>query len=220
MATAIQERSPKKMLKVSFAEDDVICYKNATETFVEVLSRLTVEQLESIKLEIGHLPMISKEVYPKFKEYMKPLGNGLFVNIQSDTDQKYIQLLSIKQQLNLSYKVEKGTDFLPMRSKVVQRTKKSKEKLLVKLPSGEYLGNENPIDTFLNTIWEIGIEEIQRQGLELGGKKLITTTKMYNNQIEVGPHQWLTVPNQTKDKYKWLRVISAMMHSNMEISLL
>lgn len=220
MAKSIQERSPKKILKVSFANDDIICYKNSTETFIEVLSRLSIEQLEKINLEIGHLPMISREIYPKYKGYMKPIGNGLYVNTQSDTDQKYLQLLSIKQQLNLDFVVETGTDFQGAKSKSGQKTKTDKEKLLVKLPNGEFLGNDNPIDTYLNAFWEMGIDEIQRKDFVFGDKKLITATKQYNNQIQVGNKQWLTVPPQTKDKRKWLVVTAALMHLNIEVSII
>ena len=49
------------------------------------------------------------------------------------------------------------------------------------------------------------------------GKPLITPTKQYNGQIEIGNKRWLTIPPQTKDKLKTLKVISAQMHLNLEI---
>ena len=52
-----------------------------------------------------HLPLISQEIYPRFKEWMKPIGEGWYVNTQSDSDQKYMQLVSIKQQLGLDWKI-------------------------------------------------------------------------------------------------------------------
>ena len=67
-------------------------------TFVEALQKIEADKLKEVKLESYHLPLISQEVYPRFKDWMKPLGNGWYVNVQSDSDQKYMQLVSIAQR--------------------------------------------------------------------------------------------------------------------------
>ena len=112
-----------------------------------------------------------------------------------------------------------GTDFITSDAKVVKQKKKN-IKLLVKFPDGEYVGGENPIDTFIDTIWKIGVEEVKRRGMEYCGKPLITTVKQYNGQIQVGENRWLTIPPQTKDKAKMLVVINAVMRLNLEVSII
>ena len=59
-----------------------------------------------------------------------------------------------------------------------------------------------------------------RKRLTWTGKDLITTTKITNNQVQIDEHRWIIVPNTTKDKAKLLRVIKAMLHINMEITVI
>lgn len=220
MEDHLRQRSKKYLLRVTFPNGKVICHKSATMTFIDALVEIGSENFDKISLEFCRLQLLSKEIYPKYKEWMKPVCDGWYANIQSDTRLKYMQLLSIKQQLNLDMEVEMGTDFITSDVKVVQKKKKSTNKLLVKFPDGEYIGGENPIDTYLETIWKIGIDELKRKDFEYMGKPLITFAKQYNGQVQVGEHRWLTVPPTTKEKYKILRMISSTMRLKLEISLI
>ena len=74
--------------------------------------------------------------------------------------------------------------------------------------------------TFLEVVWQIGIDEIKKKDLAWGGNPLLTTSRMFKNQVQVDSQRWLIVPNSTKDKIKLLRVIGAMLHINMEITLI
>ena len=47
---------------------------------------------------------------------------------------------------------------------------------------------------------------------------MVTSTKMFNNQVQVDSQRWIIVPNSTKDKIKLLSVIGAMFHIKMEIT--
>lgn len=216
----VRQRARKKLLRVAMPDGYVICHKSATMTFVEVLAAIGTSRFEEVQLENCHLPLLSREVYPRYRDWMKHVADGWYVNTQSDTDQKYMQLTSIKNQLGLQMEVEVGTDFITSDVKVVQRSKKRDNCLLVRFPNGYFVGGENPIDTFLEAIWKIGVEEIRRKNLEYAGKPLVTTTKQYNGQVQVDANRWLTVPPQTKDKYKMLRVVDAVMHLGLEVSII
>lgn len=216
----LRERAKKKKLRVTCPNGKVICHKSVTMTFVEALQEIGSSNFEKINLELAHYPMLSKYVYPQFEEYMKPVIDGWYVNTQSDTHQKYMQLTSIKNQLGLQMEIELGTDFITSDAKVPQKSKKRDTKLLVKFPDGEFIGGENPIDTYLETIWKIGVEEIFRKGLEYSGKTLITTRKQYNGQVQIGKDYWLTIPPQTKDKFKMLRILDAVMRLKIEVSMI
>ena len=151
---------------------------------------------------------------------MKPVADGWYVNTQSDTQQKYMQLISIKKQLGIQMEVEVGTDFITSDEKVAQKSKKKDDKLLVKFPNGEYAAGENPIDTLIDAVWQIGPENIKRKDLMFRDKPIITFSKTYNGQVQVGQNLWLTVPNQTKDKYMLLRFINNMMKLGLDISII
>lgn len=213
----IRQRKLRRLLRVTFPDGNVLCYKSATMTFVDALKMIAPERFQEVKLDSYHLPLISQEIYPRFKEWMKPIGEGWYVNTQSDSDQKYMQLVSIKQQLGLDWKIEVGPDFKPSDDQVPQRKKREAQKLKVKFPDGTCISDANPVDTFMQTIEKIGIEALMRKGAQYSGKPLITPTKQYNGQIEIGNKRWLTIPPQTKDKLKTLKVISAQMHLNLEI---
>ena len=205
------------MLRVSFPDGKMLCYKSATMTFVEALQMISTDKLSEVKLESYHLPLISQEIYPRFKEWMKPIKDGWYVNVQSDSDQKYMQLVSINQQLGLDWKIEVGADFTPSDDKVPQRKKREAQRLMVKFPDGTCICEANPVDTFVHTIEKVGIEMLIRKGTLYSGKPLITSTKQYNGQIEIGKKQWLMIPPQTKDKLKTLKIISATLRLNLEV---
>ena len=116
--------------------------------------------------------------------------------------------------------VEIGDNFITQKAAVSLRGRKRDDKLLVKFPNGEYAAGENPIDTLIDAIWQIGPENIRRKELEYKGKPIITLTKQYNGQVQVGQNFWLTVPGQTKDKYKMLLIINALMKLGLEVSII
>lgn len=216
----LRQRATKKLLRVTMPDGTVICHKSATMTFIEALAGIDSSDYARISLEICHLPLLCTEIYPRYKKWMKPLKDGWYVNAQSDTDQKYMQLQSIAKQLGINMEIEVGTDFITSDVKVAQKSKKRDDKLLVKFPNGEYAAGENPIDTLIDAIWLIGPENIKRKELVFRDKPIITFSKTYNGQVQVGKDFWLTVPNQTKDKYMLLRFINNIMKLGLEISII
>ena len=211
-------RAKKKLIRVTFPSGKVICYKSPTDTMVAVLQELGEEVFSKIKLELCHLPLVSKEIYPKYKKWMKPICNGWYINTQSNSDGKFLELKAINDQLSLNLKLELGDDFDADQNPNKEKRTKSQDKLLVKFPDGQYFANNSALDTFLEVVWEIGIDNIKRKELSWGGNPLVTTSKMFNNQVQVDGQRWIIVPNTTRDKVKLLRVIGAMMHIKMEIS--
>lgn len=220
MEENLRQRATKKLLRVTMPDGTVICHKSATMTMIDALVAIGSENFPKITTENCHLPLLSKEIYPRYKDYMKPVCDGWYINAQSDTGQKYMQLTSIKSQLGIAMEVEMGTGFITSDAKVVQKSKKKDDKLLVRFPNGEYAAGENPIDTLIDAIWQIGPDNIRRKELTFKDKPIITLSKQYNGQVQVGQNLWLTVPNQTKDKYKMLRIIDVMMKLRLEISII
>lgn len=216
----LRMRSQKKLLRVTMPDGQILCYKSNRTTFIEALRKIGIEELQKVNLEIGHLPIFSQEVYPKYKEYMKPLVRGWYVNVMSGPEEKYLQLVSIKNQLGIDMKVEVGYDFEPEQIKGFQKSKSRDACLLVKFPGGEYVGGENPIQTYIETIQKLGIEELKRRSIEFAGKKLITARKEYNGQVQLDDNTWLTVPSLTKDKLKWLRILGSYMRQNLDVSII
>lgn len=213
-----RSRAKKKLIRVTFPNGKVICYKSTTDTMVTVLQELGEEVISKIELELCHLPLVSKEIYSKYRKWMKPICNGWYINTQSNSDSKFLELKSINDQLALNLTIELGDDLEAEENPNKEKRTKSKDKLLVKFPDGQYFANNSTLDTFLEVVWEIGIDNIKRKELSWGGNPLVTTSKMFNNQVQVDNRRWIIVPNTTRDKVKLLRVIGAMLHIHMEIT--
>ena len=211
-------RAKRKLLRVTFPNGKVVCYKSTTDTMIATMQELGDDVIANIKLQSCHLPLLSKEIYPRYKEWMKPVCNGWYLNTQSNSDTKFLQLNAINEQLSLGLKIELGEDFIAQDNPNKEKRTRTKGEILVKLPDGQCFANNSITNTFLELIREIGIDKIKQKELTWCGKPLITTSKMFNGQVRIDNERWIIVPNTTKDKVKLLRVIGAMLRINMEIT--
>ena len=213
-----RDRARRKLLRVTFPNGKVLCYKSTTDTMIATMQELGDDVIANIKLQSCHLPLLSKEIYPKYKEWMKPVCNGWYLNTQSNSDTKFLQLNAINEQLSLGLKIELGEDFVAQDNPNKEKRNRTKGEILVKLPDGQCFANNSITNTFLEVIRGIGIDKIKQKELTWCGKPLITTSKMFNGQVQIDNERWIIVPNTTKDKVKLLRVIGAMLRINMEIT--
>ena len=213
-----RDRARRKLLRVTFPNGKVLCYKSTTDTMIATMQELGDGVIANIKLQSCHLPLLSKEIYPKYKEWMKPVCNGWYLNTQSNSHTKFLQLNAINEQLSLGLKIELGEDFIAQDNPNKEKRTRTKGEILVKLPDGQCFANNSITNTFLELIREIGIDKIKQKELTWCGKPLITTSKMFNGQVRIDNERWIIVPNTTKDKVKLLRVIGAMLRINMEIT--
>ena len=213
-----RDRARRKLLRVTFPNGKVLCYKSTTDTMIATMQELGDDVIANIKLQSCHLPLLSKEIYPRYKEWMKPVCNGWYLNTQSNSDTKFLQLNAINEQLSLGLKIELGEDFVAQDNPNKEKRTRTKGEILVKLPDGQCFANNSITNTFLEVIRGIGIDKIKQKELTWCGKPLITTSKMFNGQVRIDNERWIIVPNTTKDKVKLLRVIGAMLRINMEIT--
>lgn len=213
-----RDRARRKLLRITFPNGKVLCYKSTTDTMIATMQELGDEVIANIKLQSCHLPLLSKEIYPKYKEWMKPVCNGWYLNTQSNSDTKFLQLNAINEQLSLGLKIELGEDFVAQDNPNKEKRNRTKGEILVKLPDGQCFANNSITNTFLELIREIGIDKIKQKELTWCGKPLITASKMFNGQVQIDNERWIIVPNTTKDKVKLLRVIGAMLRINIEIT--
>ena len=213
-----RDRARRKLLRVTCPNGKVLCYKSTTDTMIATMQELGDDVIANIKLQSCHLPLLSKEIYPRYKEWMKPVCNGWYLNTQSNSDTKFLQLNAINEQLSLGLKIELGEDFIAQDNPNKEKRTRTKGEILVKLPDGQCFANNSITNTFLELIREIGIDKIKQKELTWCGKPLITTSKMFNGQVRIDNERWIIVPNTTKDKVKLLRVIGAMLRINMEIT--
>ncbi len=213
-----ERRTPQKM-RITFGSGKVICHKRVQFTMLDALREIGVERFPEITLEIGGTRPISQEVPPKYRDYMEPIVDGWYLNCQSDTAPKCLQLKAIATQLGIDMKAEIG-DFETdcVRAAIPKKTRDSR--LMVKFPDGEYVAEISPTDAFSQTVFKIGIKELKKKNIQWAGKPFISSFQQFKNQVQVDTNAWMIVPGATKDKAKMLTVIGAMMHIKLDVMIL
>lgn len=106
----LRVRGKRQRLKVSFADGTIVCDVSATITMMQVIDKIGVERVAALGMEVCHVPLVSRDVAPRYAEWTKEIkpGCGWYLMAQSDTKQKYMQLKSIFLQLGMSVKIELG----------------------------------------------------------------------------------------------------------------
>ena len=209
------DKSKHKPLKirVTFPDGRVICHAIVLHTFIETLKAIGPENFDKIRLEVGGRPLISKIKYEKYGNDMRPITDGWFVNIQSDTEQKYLQLNLIKQQLNLDVIIELGRDFETTRFNT-GRTRKST--YLVTIINNEVIIKE-PISVYITILKYIGLEKLKESPIRISNQKIVTSINLYDSQLKIEQNLWVTLPPQPHSRtvIKWLKIILSVMRTDL-----
>lgn len=212
--------SQKKLLRVTFPDGTVLCYKNVTMTFVEALRKIGVDKLQNVHLDIYKRPIITREIYEGFEADIKPLDNGWYVFACGDSTEKYLRLTTIISQLQLEgITVEIGTDFETSNIKGFSKARKKVGGLLIQFADGEFVGGESPKDSYIQALTKIGLDIIYYKGFEDRGEELVTRYNKYKGQVQSGG-KWITVPGQTKDKIRVLERISQKLNLGLKITII
>lgn len=212
--------SQKKLLRVTFPDGTVLCYKNVTMTFVEALRKIGVDKLQNVHLDIYKRPIITREIYEGYEADIKPLDNGWYVFACGDSTEKYLRLTTIINQLQLEgITVEIGTDFETSNIKGFSKARKKVGGLLIQFADGEFVGGESPKDSYIQALTKIGLDTICYKGFEDRGEELVTRYNKYKGQVQYGG-KWITVPGQTKDKIRALERISQKLNLGLKITII
>ena len=212
-------RSQKKILRVSFIDGTVYCYKNATITFTEAVRKIGADRVAGLNIEWRHNALCSKEPIPGYEQYMKPLDNGWLINTQSDTSEKYLIIKSIISKLGVDCTVELGEDFETSKTKGFIKKRQRVGGLLIHFADGEFVGGDSPKDSYIQAITKIGLDTICYKGFEDHGQELVTRYNKYKGQIQSGD-KWITIPRQTKDKISALKRISLKLNLGLKITVI
>ena len=220
MTTQSRMRAKRKRLQVTFPSGDTICFANVTATFIETLNRIGAEHFPAIPLELSHLPLLSREEYPQLKGYMKPVCEGWFVNTQSDTEQKYLQLRAINDLLNLGLSLILSEDLEISGKPSKEPKKKHKEKLHVTFPDGETIFARSSGECFLACLRKIGISTLAHKRIEWNGHSLFSPTKTPSHDIQIDDTWWISSRSSTKDRARLLRVIAIHTQLTLDIKII
>jgi hypothetical protein len=216
-----RERNSKKHLCVTFPDGTVYCDKSPTQTQIMTISRIGIEKVASLGLEVCHIPLVGRKIYPKYEQWQKPITDGWYLMTQTDTGQKHRQLLSISNQLKLNLKIEASNNIFiksNVEGKIVRH--KDNSKILVELADGNIIANDNQTQTFKEAVEQLDMRRLSLSDILVAGKPLLTVVKKFNNQEQLINGQWITIPNGNKNKFKMLKLLSIYAKQKMTISLI
>lgn len=220
----VRVRGKKQRLKVTFADGTEICDVSATITMMQAIDKIGVERVAALGMEVCHVPLVSKEITPRYAEWTKEIkpGCGWYLMAQSDTKQKYMQMKSIFLQLGINATIEMGDfeTFVSDKNEGKRKVHKKKSKLCVTFADGFVICDNDHQHVYLDTIRYVGIEKVKKTNLQIAGKPIIAKEITSTSQIQLSTGEWLAVPPQAKDKYKILKVISSMTHTPFEVKII
>ena len=219
MTELVYDRAKKKKLKITFSDGTTLCFKNATTTYIEAIKKIGPEVFASAGLEIGKLPVVSKECYAKYIKYMMPLSDGWWVNTQSDSSQKYLQLISVKNKLGLDYEIQMAEEFDEYNEAATQKSRKQ-DLICVYYTEEEYIHAPHNEDVFVKTVERIGAERIMHRCIEFLGKETVTRYNKYPKQRKLDCGLWVTIPNSSKDMRRALEYIDDKLKIGLKVSSL
>lgn len=217
--TGKRPRSQKKILRVSFPDGVVYCYRNATITFTEAIRKIGADKVAELNMEWRHNSLCSKDPIPGYEKYMKPLDNGWLINTQSDTSEKYLILKAASTKLGIDCVVELGEDFETSKAKGFIKARQRVGGLLIQFSDGEFVGSESPKDSYIQAITKIGVDMVFYKGFEDHGQELVTRYNKYKNQVQFND-KWITIPGQTKDIISALQRISQKLNLSLKITVI
>lgn len=183
------------------------------------LAKIGKDRFPEIKLEIGGHPIITQQILPKYKAYMREICDGWYLNTQSDTDCKYMQMKSISDTLGLGLKVEVGSDFKAqaMPGRAVRH--RAKETLRIHFPEDDtYIALESSQDGYLEALRKIGINKIVNRRIPYKSYTLATRVRESSRQLPVDDC-WVYVPGAIKDKASMLRTIALCLRITLDVTI-
>lgn len=209
------------LIKVTFPDNEEICFKSPVNTVIAVLQKIGIERFPEITMLIRKRPLVSQEIFPELKRYAKEIVPGWYYITQSDTREKTAQLININRMLNLGLKIEVSSDFKGSPDPKIEGTTRPKNKLIVTMPDGDVIEYESYKDVFMACIDKLGPRIVmQRANLDLAkNRPLITVTNVDGNRLKIGDFMYLTIPYTAKEAKKVLDFIGKRLGVNLSTTV-
>ena len=97
--------NPRKKLKVTFADGEVIRDNQVARTFVRTIDKIGPDRVFGLHIDMAGNPLVAERPGNRRVQW-KPLSDGRYVNTGSSTDTKREQLERIRAELRGNFRVE------------------------------------------------------------------------------------------------------------------
>lgn len=101
-----RKRRKRQKLKITLENGNIICEPQAADTLVNFIKIVGCSRIMGLNIIFRSYNLVTSKWHPKYQNSMKPLGDGLYVNTNSSTEEKYRIVTDIAARLNLNVRVE------------------------------------------------------------------------------------------------------------------
>jgi len=101
------EKRKSHILRVTYPNGHIVAERIVYKTLIDVIQNAGVSNVQSLGIMVNKINLISETVLPRYAISQKPIGNGLFVMTNSDTNTKQRIIEQISKAFNMGLKVEK-----------------------------------------------------------------------------------------------------------------
>jgi hypothetical protein len=101
------EKRKSHILKVTYPDGRVVSERIVYKTLIDVVKVAGTSKVQSLGIFVNKINIISDTVLPLYEKAQKPIGNGLYVMTNCDTDTKLRIIEQISEAFNMGLKVEK-----------------------------------------------------------------------------------------------------------------
>jgi hypothetical protein len=102
-----KRRSKKAKLIITFPDGTVINETCVSKTFTKFVQKVGVEAVRSLNIEWLGDNIVTPVINEQYRNGMKKVASGLYLNTASNTQKKYEQILDIKEGLDLNFKIDR-----------------------------------------------------------------------------------------------------------------
>jgi hypothetical protein len=101
------EKRKSHILKVTYPDGRIVAERIVYKTLIDVIQNAGPLNVQSLGISVNKINLVSETVLPLYDISQKPIGNGLYVMTNSDTNTKQRIIKQISEAFNMGLKVEK-----------------------------------------------------------------------------------------------------------------
>lgn len=227
-------RARNQRLRVTFPNGRVFCSRRAIDTMCDVLNEIGTDRFRDIRAGWSwcNAPLVMRDTdvydHRHRQNQLRPLCDGWYLNVNGTrTDQKYMLLRAISNSLGLNLTIKTGEDLelteeRPRRGGGVR----NRDRIIrVEFPDGTCIQNDSPLDTVIDVIDKLGIDNVERSlrnhGVLWNGRPIIAAAgDAARAYCQIDENRWFFMPGRLEEKMRLLWSISLHMRANLNITLI
>lgn len=210
-------KSKIEIIRVTLPNGKVVQERIVFNTLIEVVEYVGIDRVRALNIISNGDNLITEKVNPMYETALKPLSNGLYINTQSSTRNKFEIIKRISKDLNIGIETElmtlKDTAY---KSQIINNQKylvSRRQKIRVSFPNGRIIQPNKVLESLIEVVKYAKPENVRKLGINVSGGNLILTKQEINPKYAVstkpvGELFFVNTSSDTVSKFVQMRQIS------------